>query len=169
METTVRLKKGIEAIDGLTILGYPSMSVFAYASRDKNLDIYAVGDQLEERGWLIDRVQHPSALHCMVTPRHAGVVDNYLKDLREAVEIVRHNPGLASKGNAAIYGMVANVPLRGLVKSQVTKMMAELYGPECKMPAQASDSQQSSGLERHLLPIGMKIINWLGSRKNRVK
>jgi glutamate/tyrosine decarboxylase-like PLP-dependent enzyme len=158
METTARLKKGIEAIDGLTILGCPSMSVFAYASRDKHLDIYAVGDQLEERGWLVDRIQHPAGLHCMVTPRHAGVVDNYLKDLRDAVDIVRRDPGLASKGNAAMYGMVANVPLRGLVKSQVTKMMAELYGPECKMPAPANDSKQASWLERHLLPVAMKIF-----------
>jgi glutamate/tyrosine decarboxylase-like PLP-dependent enzyme len=169
METTARLKKGIEAIDGLTILGCPSMSVFAYASRDKNLDIYAVGDQLEERGWLVDRIQQPAGLHCMVTPRHEGVVDSYLKDLREAVDIVRRDPGLASKGNAAMYGMVANVPLRGLVKSQVTKMMTELYGSECKMPATASDGKQASGLERHLLPIGIKIINWWSSRKNRVK
>ena len=169
METTTRLMKGIEAIDGLAILGCPAMSVFAYASRDKNLDIYAVGDQLEERGWLIDRIQHPAGLHCMVTPRHAGVVDNYLNDLRDAVDIVRRDPGLASKGNAAMYGMVANVPLRGLVKSQVTKMMTELYGSECKMPAPASDGKQASGLERHLLPIGMKILNWWSSRKNRVK
>jgi glutamate/tyrosine decarboxylase-like PLP-dependent enzyme len=169
METTTRLMKGIEAIDGLTILGHPSMSVFAYASRDKNLDIYGVGDQLEERGWSIDRIQHPAGLHCMVTPRHTGVVENYLKDLREAVDIVRRDPGLASKGNAAMYGMVANVPLRGLVKSQVTKMMAELYGSECKMPAPASDGKQASGVERHLLPVGMKILNWWSSRKNRVK
>jgi glutamate/tyrosine decarboxylase-like PLP-dependent enzyme len=169
METSARLVKGIEAIDGLTVLGCPSMSVFAYASRDKNLDIYAVGDQLEERGWLVDRIQHPSALHCMVTPRHAGVVDTYLKDLRDAAAIVRSNPGLASKGNAAMYGMVANVPLRGLVKSQVTKMMADIYGPECKMPVQVSDAQQASWLERNLLPIGLKFLNWWNLRKNRVR
>jgi hypothetical protein len=48
-------------------------------------------------------------------------------------------------------------------------MMAELYGSECKMPAPASDGKQASGVERHLLPVGMKILNWWSSRKNRVK
>lgn len=169
MDTTKRLKQGIEAIDGLTVLGKPAMSVFAYASRDKDLDIYAVGDQLEERSWLVDRIQHPSALHCMVTPRHADVAEAYLADLREAVAVVRRNPALAAKGNAAMYGMIAHVPLRGLIKTQVTKMMAELYGPECKMPALASEVQQPSWLERHLLPLGLKILNRWSARAERVK
>jgi hypothetical protein len=169
MDTTNRLIKGIESIEGLTVLGRPPMSVFAYASHDRNLDIYAVGDQLEARGWLVDRIQHPSALHCMVTPRHAGVVEAYLADLREAVTIVRRNPGLAAKGNAAMYGMVAHVPLRGLIKTQVTKMMADLYGPECKMPAPTSDAQQTSLLDRYLLPVGLKILSRWSTRKERIK
>jgi glutamate/tyrosine decarboxylase-like PLP-dependent enzyme len=169
MDTTKRLKQGIEAISGLTVLGKPAMGVFAYTSRDRDIDIYAVGDQLEQRGWLIDRVQHPGALHCMVTPRHAGVVDAYLADLREAVATVRRNPALATKGNAAMYGMVANVPLRGLIKTQVTRMMADLYGPECKIPSPESEEQHRSRLERHLLPLGLKIFNWWNTRSERIK
>jgi sphinganine-1-phosphate aldolase len=158
MDTTIRLKQGIEAISGLTVLGNPAMSVFAYASEDKNLDIYAVGDQLEERGWLVDRIQHPSGLHCMVTPRHAAVAEAYLADLREAVDIVRSNPDLANKGNAAMYGMVAHIPLRGMIKTQITKMMADLYGPECKMPAIPGEGKQPSWLEQYLLPHLLKIL-----------
>jgi glutamate/tyrosine decarboxylase-like PLP-dependent enzyme len=158
MDTTARLKAGIGAIDGLTILGDPAMSVFAYTSRDKDLDIYAVGDQLEERGWLIDRLQRPSALHCMVTPRHADVVEAYLEDLRAAVEIVRRHPDLSSRGNAAMYGMIAHVPLRRMIKSQVARMMADLYGPECKMPALAGEAQPPSRLKQNLLKLGLKIL-----------
>lgn len=164
MDTTARLKQGIEAIDGLTVLGQPAMSVFAYASRDKDLDIYAMGDQLEARGWLVDRLQRPSALHCMVMPRHASVVETYLNDLREAAEIVRRDPALAVKGGAAMYGMIAQVPLRGLIKTQVAKMMADLYGPECKMPALAGEAQEPSWLERHLLPVGLKLLNRWNAR-----
>jgi sphinganine-1-phosphate aldolase len=169
METTNRLIKGIEGIDGLTVLGRPPMSVFAYASHDRSLDIYAVGDQLEARGWLVDRIQHPSALHCMVTPRHAGIAEAYLSDLQEAVEIVRRNPGLAARGNAAMYGMVAHVPLRGLIKTQVARMMADLYGPECKMPAPPGEAQKSSLLERYLLPVALKMLSRWSTRKERIR
>jgi glutamate/tyrosine decarboxylase-like PLP-dependent enzyme len=169
MDTSSRLIKGIESIEGLTVLGCPPMSVFAYASRDKKLDIYAVGDQLEACGWLVDRIQHPSALHCMVTPRHAGVVEAYLADLREAVAIVRRNPGLAAKGNAAMYGMVAYVPLRGLIKTQVTKMMADLYGPECRMPTPPGGTQKLSLVERYLFPSALKLLSRWSTRKERIR
>jgi len=167
METTTRLKEGIEAIPGLKVLGEPAMSVFAYASEKEDVDIYAVGDQMEKRGWLMDRVQHPSGLHCMVTPRHAEVVDAYLSDLREAVEIVRDDPTLAMRGNAAMYGMVAHAPLRGRVKAQVTQMMAAMYGPEGKMPGlengEGQGDSQGSRIQRALFPTLLKCFKWWNS------
>lgn len=158
MATRDRLMNGIRAIDGLEILGRPTMSVFAYTSRDKNLDIYAVGDQLEKRGWLVDRLQKPAALHCMVMPRHGAQADAYLTDLRQAVETVRENPDLSAQGNAALYGMIAHVPFRGLIKSQVYKMMGDLYGPECKMPALTDEAGEPSWLARQAVRLGLKIL-----------
>jgi hypothetical protein len=160
MQTTEKLIKEIEMIDGLKVLGEPAMSVFAYASTDKDLDIYAVGDRLEEKGWLIDRLQRPDALHCMVTPRHAAIVETYLADLRDAVQCVRANPGLAVKGNAAMYGMIAHVPFRGMIKKQVLNMMIDLYGPHCKMPALESGSEKQPWLMR-VLPIILKFFQRL--------
>jgi sphinganine-1-phosphate aldolase len=160
MQTTEKLIKEIEMIDGLKVLGEPAMSVFAYASTDKNLDIYAVGDRLEEKGWLIDRLQRPDALHCMVTPRHAAIVETYLADLRDAVQCVRANPDLAVKGNAAMYGMIAHVPFRGMIRKQVLNMMTDLYGPQCKMPALESGSEKQPWLMR-VLPIILKFFQRL--------
>lgn len=158
METTGRLIRGIEAIEGLAVLGQPAMSVFAYTSTDPNLDIYAVADQLEARGWLIDRLQRPAALHCTVTPRHADVTSSYLADLRAAVEMVRDHPELAARGNAAMYGMIAHVPLRGLIKSKLTDMMVDLYGTECKMPALTDGSANTSTFAERLVRLGLKIL-----------
>lgn len=157
MNTTARLKDGIEEA-GFNILGKPSMSVFAYASQHSDVDIYAVGDQLEQRGWLVDRLQRPPALHCMVTPRHADVAETYLNDIRAAVDTVRRKPGLAAKGNAAMYGMIASVPLRSVIKSQVSKMMEDLYGPECKMPPLAGEGKKTSWLEGFLAKLALKIF-----------
>lgn len=74
---------------------------------------------MEEKGWHIDRLQFPDALHAMVTAPHEKVVDQYLADLREAVETVKAHPELADKGQAATYGLVAHLPLRGMVRKQV--------------------------------------------------
>ena len=134
IETTDLLREGIGAIEGLEIIGQPLTSVFAFGSTERRVDIYAVGDQMEERGWHIDRLQRPEGLHAMVTPRHARVVDRYLKDLRDSVETVRSNPSLKRKGDAAMYGMISRIPIRRAIRSEVRKMARYLYGPENRMP-----------------------------------
>ncbi|MFC6688998.1 pyridoxal phosphate-dependent decarboxylase family protein [Jhaorihella thermophila] len=121
------LKRGIEQIEGLRILGHPQGPLLSYGSSDPGLNIYAVADQLEARGWAVNRVQNPDGIHAMVTARHEGVTDQYLRDLAEAVEIVRANPDLARKGHAAAYGLMAHVPLRGMVRERVLDTFAQLY------------------------------------------
>ena len=162
MDTVSKFKAGIEAVDGLKILGKPAMSVFAYTSEDRDVNIFAVGDRLEEKGWLVDRLQKPDALHCMITPRHAAIVDQYLADLQDGVETVRQNPKLAESGNAAMYGMIAHVPFRSLVTKEVAKMMNDLYGPQCIMPPLSTGSDQESGpLSVKMLSAGLNAINRL--------
>jgi hypothetical protein len=55
-------------------------------------------------------------------------------DLAEAVEIVRADPSLASKGEAAMYGMMAKIPIRGAVRMGVAKVMEEMYAPGGGVP-----------------------------------
>lgn len=141
MENTQQLIDGINRIEGLEVLGDPPMSIFAFHSTDKRVNIYAVGDSMETNGWHIDRQQKPESLHAMVTPLHANVIENYLVDLAEAVDHVRKNPELAVQGAAAMYGMIANVPLRGMVRKEVTKMMLDMYGPAGKIPDLAGNRQ----------------------------
>jgi sphinganine-1-phosphate aldolase len=134
MATTRKLQAGIAAIPGLEILGKPQASIFSYGSTDPKVDIYAVGDQMEAKLWHIDRLQRPEGLHAMVTPRHALVADRYLADLAQSVETVRADPGLKRKGDAAMYGMISRVPLRGAIRAEVLKMARAMYGPENKLP-----------------------------------
>lgn len=95
MDATGRLLAGVEAIDGLSILGTPEMSVFAVAS--DTCDIYAVGDVLAERGWHFDRMSEPAALHFMTSPRHSLVIDEFLGDLRYALE---HHRASSERGSS---------------------------------------------------------------------
>ena len=59
------------------------MSVMAFGSEE--LDIMAVGDVMDDRGWCLDRQNGPDALHIMVSPEHARVADAFLGDLSAAV------------------------------------------------------------------------------------
>jgi hypothetical protein len=70
--------------------------VFSFGSQQ--LDIMAVGDQMDDRGWCLDRQQGPDALHLMVSPEHARVVEPFLADLASAVR--EHG---ASRGVEARY------------------------------------------------------------------
>lgn len=124
-----RLCAGIAAIPGLRLLAVPQGPLLAYGSADPQVNIFAVGDQMQERGWTINRVQNPDGLHAMVTARHLEVVDDYLADLRAGVDTVRAHPELARQGGAATYGMMAHVPLRGMVRKRVLDLFAAMYAP----------------------------------------
>jgi hypothetical protein len=89
--------------------------------------VYAVGDQLDARGWQVNRVQFPEGLHAMVTARHVESVDAFLADLRAAVAAVKADPSLARTGSAATYGLMASVPLRGMVRRRVLEVFADMY------------------------------------------
>ena len=83
-DTTRRFRAGIDAIPGLRVIGDPAMSVFAFGADDAALDVFAVGDVMDDRGWHLDRQKDPDALHLMLSPEHAKVADAFLADLRHA-------------------------------------------------------------------------------------
>jgi glutamate/tyrosine decarboxylase-like PLP-dependent enzyme len=82
-DTTRRLREGITAIPELHLWGEPPASLLSFGS--ERVDIMAVGDVMDDRGWHLDRQTDPDALHLMVSPEHHRVVDHLLADLREAV------------------------------------------------------------------------------------
>ncbi|MCL4424310.1 MAG: aspartate aminotransferase family protein [Firmicutes bacterium] len=133
IESTRKLMEGIRAIPGSKVIGRPQASIFSFRSIDANLNIFAVADQMEQKGWHMDRLQKPDAIHVTVTPAHSAVIEEYLTDLKNSVEYVRKHPESAASGSAATYGMIAHIPLRRMVKKQVLEMFAQLYGPEGKM------------------------------------
>jgi len=53
---------------------------------------------------------------------------------------VRANPDLAVKGNAAMYGMIAKLPFRRMIKKEVLKMMTGLYSSKGQMPLDGGEN-----------------------------
>ncbi len=95
-QTSEKLRTGIRSISGLQLWGEPAMSVMAFGSAE--VDIMAVGDVMDDRGWCLDRQHEPDALHLMVSPEHAKVADAFLGDLSAAA----HDHG-SSRGTEARY------------------------------------------------------------------
>ena len=87
-ETTKRIRAGIEAIPELHLWGEPDLTLLAFGS--KSVDIMAVGDAMDDKGWCLDRQKNPDALHMMISPNHHKVVETFLRDLQDSV--AHHGP-----------------------------------------------------------------------------
>ena len=122
MKTTRHIQEGVNAIPGLKVLSDPEMSVFAIAS-DK-IDVYEVADELELRGWHLDRQHFPRCLHLTVNYMHAAVADEFLADLAGCAAIVR-KPSPRKTANKFLV-MLANFLTRILPEKWVSWLMGKV-------------------------------------------
>ncbi|MDD9368988.1 MAG: aminotransferase class V-fold PLP-dependent enzyme [Acidimicrobiales bacterium] len=95
------LRTGVEAIGGLHVTGDPVPGVMEIAADPSSgVDIGAVADVMEDRGWHLDRQQ--GGLHAIISPSHVEAAGAFLADLADAVA----SPG-ESRGVEARYGGVS--------------------------------------------------------------
>ncbi len=106
--TTEALVEGIRAVPGLKILGDPTFLV-AFASDE--FDIFHLNDALQAKGWRMNGLQHPRALHfCVTRPNTApGVIERFLTDLADAAAYAR-NPTRPTPRSGALYGLAGTGP-----------------------------------------------------------
>ena len=83
VDATNRLRSALSAIDGLDIVGDPVGPLLALSS--ETLDLFGIGDELEKRGWHVNRNSDPRGLHLMLSPVHAPLIDQLIEDIRGAV------------------------------------------------------------------------------------
>ena len=124
LETGARVRDDVGAIPGLRVLGDP-LWVIAFAA-DEGLDVFQVMENMARRGWSLNGLQRPAAVHIAITLRHTlpGVANRFLDDLQASVNEVRANPGVQT-GLAPIYGMAAALPgeiVRGLLGAYLDLM-----------------------------------------------
>jgi sphinganine-1-phosphate aldolase len=134
MHTVTTLRAGIEAIDGVEVLGDPAMSILAIGS--DRLNVYEIADGLTQRGWHLDRQQFPPSLHLTVTHAHAKVADRFLADLAQAVAEARRF-GWDKLSNSVQVGLVRTA----------TKLL-----PPGLMSALATRASALTGIEGATLP-----------------
>jgi glutamate/tyrosine decarboxylase-like PLP-dependent enzyme len=161
------MRKAIEKMPDLYVMGDPSGPLLAYGSSNPDVNIYAVGDQMDAKGWKVNRLQNPDGLHAMITAGHLDVVDDYLRDLRDAVATVKAHPELAQSGSAATYGMMSHLPLRGMVRQKVLDMFAQMYkagGQEMDMHAAPAPA---AGIAGRVQALAEKAAHWYVERAQR--
>lgn len=156
MKGAAKLKAGLTALPGLTLVGEPCMNIVSYTTLHNKPDIFVVADQMEEKGWLMDRQQFPDCIHLTLLPTNVPVIDAYLFDLKEALAYAAEHPEAAAKGNAAVYGLMARIPFRGMVERSVEKIMEEMYGVAPQQEA-ATELQKDTALTQG--PAWMGTVN----------
>lgn len=137
MDVTNKIKAAINSINELEIIGHPDMSILAFKS--EKLDVFKLADELNKKGWHFERQQLPPSLHFTINYIHRLVVDEFIKDLQECVEIAKKfNLGSlansfqigAVKGLSKILpsGTIAKLQKGGSVKKENTAAMYGMMG-----------------------------------------
>ena len=93
LDAADRLRAAIDGIDGIRVLGDGTFHLVAMAgdadSAGGPVDVFALGDALQKRGWFHDRQTPPDSLHSTVSNGNAAVLDDYIRALRDSVDEVR--------------------------------------------------------------------------------
>lgn len=87
-----RMREGIAALDGIRVLGDGVFHLVAMASdpdSSEPVDVFALGDALERRGWFHDRQTPPDNLHSTVSNSNVTSMDDYLEALATCIDEVR--------------------------------------------------------------------------------
>lgn len=126
--------------ESLTVMGNPPVSVIAFESMDKLIDIYDIADAMSAKGWHLNSVQDPPGLHIAVTlpMTKDGAVDGLIEDLVSVVRAEKERIATqASSGGslevkkkgrqAQLYGVAGSLPDKSIVERMVVAYLDTLY------------------------------------------
>ncbi len=99
-ETRKHVEAGVRAL-GFEVLGTPVLGLVAF--RHPELHAFALYGEIYRRGWFTSVTKEPPSLHLMLSPKHADVIEDYLKDLAAACEAVRSGSAAKNKPVEARY------------------------------------------------------------------
>lgn len=135
--TMKKIEERIRTSDALrqsiSVIGKPMVSVVAFkantAQKDSfyKVDIYDIADGMSAKGWHLNALQDPPAIHVAVTIPIVAAVDDLLKDLEDVVEAVRGNPTDTKGDAAALYGVAGALPDKSIVRELATGFLDTLY------------------------------------------
>lgn len=126
MTIACTIKKGIEAIPELILIGNPT---FVITFRSDDVDVFHVNDFMKTKGWRFNCLQLPPAMHFCVTMPQTFVPDiaeRLIEDLRAGVEYAKTKAGTVAQ-TTALYGMAGSVEGNKQVTDLVFGLFDYLY------------------------------------------
>lgn len=134
IESSIRENPALR--DDIHVLGNPLVSVVAFTSN--SLNIYDIADAMSGKGWHLNALQNPPAMHVCVTLPIVASVDRLIKDLiavieeekeKERVRLVegRGKKGGAKGDMAALYGVAGSLPDKSVVLDLARGFLDTLY------------------------------------------
>jgi sphinganine-1-phosphate aldolase len=125
-----------ELATDLKIIGKPLVSVVAFLSN--TLNIYDIADAMSAKGWHLNALQNPPAIHVAVTLPIVAVVDKLIADLVDTTEEIKEAErrrvaeGKGAKGkamgdSAALYGVAGSLPNKSVVVDLAKGFLDTLY------------------------------------------
>ncbi|XP_066582338.1 sphingosine-1-phosphate lyase isoform X2 [Prorops nasuta] len=127
IETSRYIEQELRKLDSLYIFGTPATSVIALGS--KQFSIYRLLEGLNKKGWNLNPLQFPCAIHICVTHIHTepGVANQFLNDFRAELDKILKNPNEECGGMMAIYGTSQSIPDRTIVGDLTKLFLDSLY------------------------------------------
>ncbi|KAG9229867.1 pyridoxal phosphate-dependent transferase [Amylocarpus encephaloides] len=137
---TKKITEAIQTKPGLCsdleVIGKPIVSVVAFTSN--TLDTYDIADAMSAKGWHLNSLQNPPAIHVAVTLPIVKVWEKLVADLEAVVEgekekeRVRIVEGKGAKGkavgdSAALYGVAGSLPNKSVVVELASGFLDTLY------------------------------------------
>ena len=134
IESEIRENAALSA--DLEVIGKPLVSVVAFTS--KTLNVYNIADSMSDRGWHLNALQNPPAIHIAVTIPTVSAVDRFTSDLTSVVEAEKEKERvMIAEGNtkkgppsgdaAALYGVAGSLPDKSIVVQLAGGFLDTLY------------------------------------------
>ncbi|RMJ25635.1 Sphingosine-1-phosphate lyase [Aspergillus sp. HF37] len=121
----------------LEVVGKPMVSVVAFYSKNAGIDTYDIADNLSSKGWHLNSLQSPAAIHVAFTVPTATALDRLTSDIIQAVEDQlekaeeRKRQGksyVVKRGDtAALYGVAGAMPDKSIVSRLAEGFLDTLY------------------------------------------
>lgn len=157
----------INSLFPMCVTGKPVMSIFGFQSLDPKFDIYRVAEIMHGKGWQIDRQIRPRGLHMMITINHKKVAEKLCADMKEAVQKVLQSPSEKVSDQVAMYGMMSDLPFRGVIKNEILKFFMNLYKPGATLTETSGQSQNPPPkIVLKLVEIYTRVVSWFRSLTN---
>jgi len=115
------IKQGIEEIEELELVGDSNTMVLAFTSSKFN--IFSIKSLMGERGWNLNPLQKPNAIHICITYMQASNNggQRFMDDLRNSLDEIRANPKkYEGASDAYLYGLAYGLPDRSLISEMIT-------------------------------------------------